>query len=139
MHLSPKKPGILFLDRDPAFFYLFRLIAQEKLPDLPVEHSTNGKEFLTKLEHLSKQERKLPYLIILGDHMGIFWLERIKSKAVYCCIPIILLSESEEKNISFDLEVGQGLTHLAKPMNYLGMVELVDQILSFLPFDLHVS
>lgn len=121
--------AILLVEDDQVDAMTVRRALKELHVTNPLEHVENGEDALTFLRDATKVR---PCLILLDLNMpimnGIEFLQEVKTDAELMCIPIVVLTTSDEqkdKLESFKLGVAG---YMRKPVDYRQFVEIIRTI-----------
>lgn len=130
-------PLIFYADDDAAFLHLFQLGIGENGPTVQIKCFADGDALIGSMTKLNEGFGLLPHLILLDLNMpvkdGITTLQELKAHEGFQHIPVVIISDSEDKELQKEvLDLGAE-AFISKPMAFSGIKDIVEQIDSHLP------
>ncbi len=121
-----KKKLILFTDDDEDDFLLLRDLFKESNQDVELRWAKDGEE---ALDFLRRQENPKPFLILLDLNMpklnGREILKQVRSHKELCHIPVIVLTNSMNRQEAVEVYQSGANSFIRKPSGYKDLREFV--------------
>lgn len=130
-------PLIFYADDDAAFLHLFQLGIGENGPTVQIKCFADGDALVSSMTKLHESFDLLPHLILLDLDMpvkdGIETLHELKAHEGFRQIPVVIISDSEDKELQAQVLEQGAEAFIPKPMAFSGIQNIVEQIDAHLP------